>query len=789
MRLSPNHTALMSLPALVASWLLATHTFAQPTIPVGPELELHTAATSIANPEAAVDANRAAVVVWDEGPTNDRDVYGQLLDPEGGPIGDEFLVQATLGGSHAQPEVARAPSGEFVVVWQGYGDSNPEILARRYTSAGNPIGFPFQVNSAATPPPVEPSVAMSDDGAFVVAWGRDVAPGESDAGVYARRYGADGSPLDLPFRADQTPDPGEPVHPVVSVSPLTADFVIGWSAQVSGSFEVLARRYSALGAPEGDPFQVNTFTSNIQSVPTVDFSPDGHFVFAWRSRDQDGSGSGVYAQRFDEDENPIGSEFRVNTTTTSTQNFPDISLDDGGSFLVVRESFANDGDDYGIFGQRYGRSGETVGGEFQVHSGTVGAQQKATVALDGVGNGLVAWRSGEQTRGSATNALRAKRFARQRSSIEIADEFPVDPTTTNRTFTGDLARLSTGDLVAVYTRNEGSDEPALGRRFTAQGTAIGVPFLISEDACTFDYAEVAAGPSATFAVSFTDACEDQVHVRLFDGSVPLTDPILVDEDAKESDVAGSSVGFLTAYRGSGNSLRARAYNVNGIPQAPPANLTVGDDEAFHGSPSVAAFDDGSFLVVWSRQASLNTVVAQRLSPAGTFVGDRILVSETTTVSKPTVIPEPNGNLLVSWFEDHGTGVQMVVHAYDSSGQPVGAPRTFPGGRARQRPALQPLPDGGLVAVLEEVDVDTDLILLQADHSGLETFPRTRIHRNLFGSQRDSRIVLDSSGVATVIWESPASGLSTRLLGRQFSLPIFADGLETGTTARWSASQP
>ncbi len=57
----------------------------------------------------------------------------------------------------------------------------------------------------------------------------------------------------------------------------------------------------------GGEFQVNTYTANDQADPSVGMDPSGNFVIAWHSLGQDGSGPGVYAQRYNGD----GREVRV----------------------------------------------------------------------------------------------------------------------------------------------------------------------------------------------------------------------------------------------------------------------------------------------------------------------------------------------------------------------------------------------------------------------------------------------------------------------------------------------
>ena len=67
----------------------------------------------------------------------------------------------------------------------------------------------------------------------------------------------------------------------------------------------------------------------------VAMDPDGNFVIAWSSFNQDGSGWGVYAQRYDSNGVVQGSEFRVNTTTGGDQMQPNVAMDGSGNFTVV----------------------------------------------------------------------------------------------------------------------------------------------------------------------------------------------------------------------------------------------------------------------------------------------------------------------------------------------------------------------------------------------------------------------------------------------------------------------
>ena len=122
--------------------------------------------------------------------------------------------------------------------------------------------------------------------------------------------------------------------------------------------------------PTGTDIQVNTFTSSDQIYPSVTALTDGGFVVTWSSDGQDGSGYGIYGQRYAADGTPVGSEFRVNTYTSNDQVYSSVTALADGGFVVTWSSDGQDGSGYGIYGQRYAADGTPVGSEFRVNTYT-----------------------------------------------------------------------------------------------------------------------------------------------------------------------------------------------------------------------------------------------------------------------------------------------------------------------------------------------------------------------------------------------------------------------------------
>src|SRR5206468_3771211 len=106
------------------------------------------------------------------------------------------------------------------------------------------------------------------------------------------------------------------------------------------------------GAAQSGEFLVNTTTTDNQDVPTVAVGADGSFVIAWASTNQDGSGKGIYAQKFDASGAAVGAEFRVSGTTFNNQDQPAAAVSAVGDLVVLWQGNGI-GDTAGVFGQFY----------------------------------------------------------------------------------------------------------------------------------------------------------------------------------------------------------------------------------------------------------------------------------------------------------------------------------------------------------------------------------------------------------------------------------------------------
>ena len=230
-------------------------------------------------PSVSRNARGDFVVVWSSypGPVTQFDVVGQRFDAAGAPRGAEFVVTAA-GGYNA--DVAIAPTGAFVVAFTAYdGSGGDSIFARRYDSSGAPIGAQFQVNTYTTRYQYFANVAVAPDGAFVVVW-NDFGLDGSLGGVFGQRFSAAGTRLGGQFQVNIHTQ-YEQLGPQVATD-AAGNFVVVWhSGDQFDAQDVLGRRYDAAGNALGGEFLVNTYTLDDQTYASVALNAAGDFVVAW----------------------------------------------------------------------------------------------------------------------------------------------------------------------------------------------------------------------------------------------------------------------------------------------------------------------------------------------------------------------------------------------------------------------------------------------------------------------------------------------------------------------------
>ena len=375
------------------------------------------------------------------------------------PAGGEFQINSYTTGDQLWPDVAMDANGDFVVVWDSYGQdgSVSGLQQRRYRSDGTPKAGGLPVNTHTTNQQTRPAVAMDAAGNFVVAWMSGGQDG-SGYGIVAQRYDTSGAAQggELVVNSYTT---GSQVNPGVALDG-SGNFVVVWSSfeQDGSSTSIRARRFDAQGAPLTPDFQVNTYTTGYQIQSAVASAPSGSFVVVWSSNGQDGDNYGVFGQRYDASGTPLGSEFRVNGYTPGRQWLPDVASDASGGFVVVWQSDGQDGSAGGVFARRYDPQGAPLGAGFAVNEHTTAEQGTPRVAVAPDGSFTVVWSTFAHPGGSGSDPV-GRRF--DASGAPVGGDFRINTYTSSYQSGAAIAADPDGDFVVAWS-SQGADGDGYG---------------------------------------------------------------------------------------------------------------------------------------------------------------------------------------------------------------------------------------------------------------------------------------------------------------------------------------
>lgn len=375
------------------------------------------------------------------------------------------------------------------------------------------LGPEFQVNSYTLQSQSRPAVAADSFGNFVVVWADAGQEGAAASGVFGQGFDAAGAALGGEFHVNSF-TPAQQRYPAIAASGSN-NFLVVWDSdgQDGAALGVFARRFSAAGQPAGSEFMVNTYTAGYQSRPGVATDSNGFFDVVWSGAGLTDS-SGVFGQRFNLAGSTVGNEFRVNTYTVGNQQEAAVAADGLGNFVVVWASGGQDGNNYGVFGQRFDSVGTPFGGEFQVNTYTTNQQREPAVAADGAGNFVVTWISyGQDAAGNW--GVFGQRF--NSNGVKAGSEFRVNTYTTSGQFLPAVAADGRGGFVVLWGGVGATDGGGVfGRRFDSAGSAIGGDFQVN--AFTTDgqqYPAVAQTATGNFVVAWQGYGQDGSNWGVF----------------------------------------------------------------------------------------------------------------------------------------------------------------------------------------------------------------------------------------------------------------------------------
>jgi hypothetical protein len=435
--------------------------------------------------------------------SGNNDVLLQIVNPDGS-LSTNLTVNTTTAGDQTFGNVAVNPTGagNYVVVWSGRGDQTGQldangIFMQRFNASNARSGSETLVNTSTNPNIIQsrPTVAMDEDGNYVVAWVDErTENGEFRRNIYLRHFTAGGVPINNAVENNTTErvlsaTAQDQRHVSVAMG-ADGNYLVVWSEFVGGLYRAFGRYFTPTNITAPFPLSDAGLVRN-QFYPTAAIDDSGDFIVTWTETlqgfdipDLTDTATDVFVRRFSAPvfgsapipkADPTGSTAALVVPNSDfsggAQRFSRVAVDrTTGDYVIVwdgvgpttskRTTTSNDPSQVpadsaatggGVFGERFrdngapigATAGNPTGGLFRANTTTPGAQRISGVAVRAettstanASNVIVAWSgNGIQPNQADTQGVFFQRFQRDTTNFQYAlnGTNPIDYSVRNLT--------------------------------------------------------------------------------------------------------------------------------------------------------------------------------------------------------------------------------------------------------------------------------------------------------------------------------------------------------------------
>ena len=649
-----------------------------------------------------------------------------------------------------------------------------------------------------------PKVVCNGSGNTIVVWD-DMRDGHHH--IYAQTYingVADGEN----FRFDSLSSSGAIFFNVAIAE--NGNFIFVWY----GSYQkIYARQFSANGLPLTDKIQTNEGEHEV-STPSIGIDDRGNYTIIWRDRRL--GWSSVYAQRYDNLGNPIGSNFKVddNIENLSVRDH-NIAVSGNGSFIITwSDKRMTSGFEY-IYAQVFNAEGSAVGSNIQISDK---GGRNPIAAADSIGNFAIGWQktwiqlidsSGSQIGWNKSTGITMTDIEMNEvgqivitgMDINNDDEatiytqyFSKDGKAQSQFYPVSTGTFRATNLVVALDNNgeafhiwrgretQDTDNDIFLQRSGFDGTVLGTTTKVNDDSegsGSQFFRQLSVYGQGDFVALWEQRLADRNYfLRYFskDGTpvsstIRVTDRDEIKGHLHEPFIATNNNGeaVVTWKRcvSGDDGIMFQRYDNQGNRIGLNTKIRSSDSRASH--PAHAAINDSNyFVLIWydgypdfsSAHPFETSVYGQCFAPNGDTISSIIQISSVksdtklNTIWNPSLVLYENGDFVVAWEDDRSGSRDIYTQRFQKGGIPI----------------------GGNVKINDDVGVteqthsfilkgqnDEHFIVWEDERSGEEEIYAQRFSKdwNLVGTNfkvddtRDTYYVhwdMDENGKAVSVWE-------------------------------------
>ncbi|MCS6622547.1 Ig-like domain-containing protein [Roseibacterium beibuensis] len=377
-------------------------------------------------------------------------------------------------------------------------------------------------------------------------------------------------------------------------------------------------------------------------------------------------------------------DVRVNAYTTGTQSQSSVAALADGGYLITWVSAGQDGSGTGVYAQRYDRLGQKVGAEHRVNELTAGDQQNTAVLAMEAGGWLIAWKG--PITGQANTGIYVRRYDAdgQASPTQLVTDAAYDQTYGGAFNHGapTLGALPDGGFVVGWTTFfSASDTDIWLRHYGADGTPLQAR-VVEADEGLEDHLSQVVRPDGVVITIFQDVdgfyngptsgrdTDYGIYIEHHGPNGALDAPLQLNTSIAGNQTHptlailadGRMVAAWQSADASGTGIVFRMLDSEGTPIGSErwANRTTAGNQT---SPDIVALADGTFLILWTSAGTDGSgagVYGQRISADGTqYLGAQFRLNATTTgdqlndsaITETSFAVLDDGTLVATWWGD------------------------------------------------------------------------------------------------------------------------------------------
>ena len=303
----------------------------------------------------------------------------------------QFIVQPNAPSQYLDG-VAMDGLGNLTFLWTSLASTGSglgeHVFTRRFSAADTALGRAVPLEDPSKFNAFGGGVVANQRGDVLITWSRSPVSGSGPSESFLRRT----SPV-LPTLTLQLKAPAD------AAMDRNGNFVIIWIASTPSGTRIFGQRYNADGTTRGPEFNAATSNTGNHTSPSVAMNPKtGEFVVVWevRAATEDGTGLGVYGQRFGFTTGRQGGEFPIFVPPASerpdliTPFSPQVARASNGRFVVIWRGVGSGLTPVKVLGQRYNSAGEKLGAQLVIAEEDI-PDSHPQVAMSPQGDFVVAW--------------------------------------------------------------------------------------------------------------------------------------------------------------------------------------------------------------------------------------------------------------------------------------------------------------------------------------------------------------------------------------------------------------